>query len=173
MLNIVLVCMLLIGGCAGDAGGDDTIADGVELFVGGLEESRGGRLAVDGVDHHLLRLDLFDSLKPGGDVFVARVVDGFTPTFAAHEHGLDDDVAIINIYGVDGIKFQDVVVHPHQGIVNGLAVDHRGIAQHGDLCHRTVLIAQTDGVVDDLCEVGMTGGLAITGKGQHVCKNIV
>ena len=30
------------------------------------------------------------------------------------------------------------------------------------------MIAQTDGIVDDLCEVWMTGGLAITGKSQYI-----
>ena len=74
MLNIVLVCMLLIGGCAGDAGGDDTVADGIELFVGGLEETLGGCLAVDGVDHHLLGLDGFDSLEPWADILLPSII---------------------------------------------------------------------------------------------------
>ena len=65
-----------VGGGAGDAGGDDAVADLVELFVGGFQQALGGRLAVDGVDHHLLGLDLLDGLQPGDDVFVAGIVDG-------------------------------------------------------------------------------------------------
>ena len=37
-----------IAGAAGDACCDDTVADGVQLLVGGFLQSSGGRLAVDG-----------------------------------------------------------------------------------------------------------------------------
>ena len=77
-------------------------------------------------------------------------------------------VHLIYIYRIDGVEFQDVVVHPHQGIVDGLAVDHRGIAQYGDFRLRTVLVTQADDIVDDLWEVGMTGGLTVACKGQYV-----
>ena len=100
--------------------------------MGGLEQTLGGRLAVDGVDHHLLGLDVLDGLQPGSNVCLARVVDALPVTFTAHKHRLDDQVAIeclhplddgvhivsavrvihlIYIYGVDGVEFQDVVVH--------------------------------------------------------------
>ena len=58
----IFLVLGLIGGRAGDACFDDAVADGVELFVGGLEETLGGRLAVDGVDHYLLGHDRLDRL---------------------------------------------------------------------------------------------------------------
>ena len=47
-------------------------------------------------------------------------------------------------------------------------MDHGGVAQHGHFRQRTVLVAQTDGVGDDLSEVRMTGGLAVACEGQHI-----
>ena len=157
--------------------------------MGGLEQSLGGRLTVDGVDHHLLRSDGLDGFKPGVDVCVACVINGFALTFTAHEHRLDDHVTmegleavddlidivgavrviyLINISGIDGVEFQDVVIHLHERVVYLWTVDHRGIAEYGDLRLRTVLVAQTDGVGDDLCEVGMTGGFAVACKGEDI-----
>ena len=66
-----------IAGAAGDACCDDTVADGVQLLVGGFLQASGGRLAVDGVDHDLLGGDGFDGLEPRADILIACVVDGF------------------------------------------------------------------------------------------------
>ena len=127
------------------------------------------------------------SFEPGIDIFVACVINGFALAFTAHEHGLDDHVAmegleavddqidivgavrmiyLINIGGIDSVEFQDVVIHLHEGIMYLLTVDHRGIAEYGDLSLRTVLVAQTDGVGDDLGEVGMTGRFAVACKSE-------
>ena len=65
----------LITGGAGDAGGDDTVADGVKLFMGGFLQSLCRGLAVDGVDHHLLRGDGFDSFQPRGNIFLSRIIN--------------------------------------------------------------------------------------------------
>ena len=54
--------MFLIAGCAGNAGSNHTVADGVKLFATGFFKALGWRLAVDGIDHNLLGLNLFDSL---------------------------------------------------------------------------------------------------------------
>ena len=77
-------------------------------------------------------------------------------------------IYLINIGGVHGVELQDVVVDTHQGVVHLWTVNHCGVAEHADLGIGTVLVAQTDGVVDNLGKVGMAGGLAIAGKGQHV-----
>ena len=77
-------------------------------------------------------------------------------------------VHLINISGVYGVEFQNVIVHAQQSIVHFWAVYHRGVTEYTDLCLRTVLVAQTDGIVDNLSEMGMTGGFAIAGKSQHV-----
>ena len=77
-------------------------------------------------------------------------------------------VHLINIGGVYGVEFQNVIVHAQQSIVHLWTVNHGGVAEHADLCLRTVLVAQTDGVVDNLGKMGMAGGFAIAGKGQHV-----
>ena len=52
--------------------------------------------------------------------------------------------------------------------MNLLAMDHRGIAEYGDLGIRTVLIAQTDGVGDDFGEVRVAGRFTVACEGQHV-----
>ena len=77
-------------------------------------------------------------------------------------------VHLINIGGVYGVEFQNVIVHAQQSIVHLWAVNHGGVAEHADLRVGTILVAQTDGVVDNLGKMGMTGGFAIAGKGQHV-----
>jgi len=64
----------LIAGGAGDAEGNDAVADGIELFVSGLEEACGGRLTIDGVDHDLLRTDIADGIEPRGDILFAGVI---------------------------------------------------------------------------------------------------
>jgi hypothetical protein len=51
-----------VRGCAGYAGSDDAVADGVELCGGSLAQTVVGGLAVNGVDHHLLRPDVADGL---------------------------------------------------------------------------------------------------------------
>ena len=184
----MLRCPLVAGG-ARDACGDDTVADLVELFVGGLEQPLSGCLAVDGVDHHLLRGDGLHRFEPGVDVFVTCIINGFALACAAHKHRLDDDMTVkgletvddqvdivgavgvvhlVYIYGINGVELQDVVIHLHEGIMYLRAVDHRAVAEYGDLRLRTVLVAQTDGVSDDLCKMGMTGGLAIAGKGEDI-----
>ena len=92
-------------------------------------------------------------------------------------HALYDDVDVIGAVGmihladevdVNGVELQDVVVHPHQGVVYGLTVNHRRVAQHGDLGLGTVLVAQADGVVDDFGEVGVARRFAVAGEGQHI-----
>ena len=92
-------------------------------------------------------------------------------------HAFHDGVDVVGAVGmvhladevdVNGIELQDVVVHPHQGIVYGLTVNHRRVAQHRDLGLGTVLVAQADGVVDDFGEVGVARRLTIAGEGQHI-----
>ncbi len=77
-------------------------------------------------------------------------------------------VYLFNIGGVYGVQFQDVVVDAHQSIVHLWTVYHGGIAEYADFCSWTILVAQPDGVVNNLGKVGVTGGLAIACKGQHV-----
>ena len=50
-------------------------------------------------------------------------------------------IYLINISGIDGVEFQDVVIHLHEGIMYLRTVDHRGVAEYGDLGLRTVLVA--------------------------------
>ena len=69
--------------------------------MGGLEETVGGRFAVDGVDHDLLGLDGVEGVEPGADETVAGVVDTFALVFAAHKHGLDDEMAVEGLHAVD------------------------------------------------------------------------
>ena len=166
-----------------------TVANGIQLFATCFLQTLCGRLAVDGVDHHLLRTDAFQGVQPGAYKRFAGIVDRHAVAFAAHEHGLYDDVAVegfhafddgvdvvsavgtvylIYIVGVYGVQFQDVVVDPHQCVVHLLPVDEGGVRQDTDLGFRTIQVAQADGVVDDFGKMRMARGLAIAGKGQHV-----
>ena len=77
-------------------------------------------------------------------------------------------VHLINIYGVYGIQFQNVVVHTHQRIVYLRAMDERGVRQHAYFGFRAILIAQTDGVVYDFGKMRMARRLTIACKGQHI-----
>ena len=72
-----------------------TVADVVELFVGGFLQSVAGCVAVNGVDHHLLRTDKLKRFYPGCYVAVGRIVEVLTADVGSlHEHSLDDDVAV-------------------------------------------------------------------------------
>ena len=68
----------------------------------------------------------------------------------------------------NGVELLNVVVDTHQGVVHLLAMNKRGIAEHADFGLWAVVVAQTDGVVHNLRKVRVTGGLAITGKGDDV-----
>ena len=47
-------------------------------------------------------------------------------------------------------------------------MDHRRVAQHTHFCLRAILVAQPDGVANDLREMRMTGGLTVARKGQYI-----
>ena len=65
----------LVASGAGDAKGNNTVADGIELLVGSLQKTVGRCLTVDGIDHDLLGLNLFDSLEPRTNKGFASVID--------------------------------------------------------------------------------------------------
>ena len=72
-----------------------TVTDVVELFMGGFLQCVAGRVAVDGVNHHLLWANLLKRFYPGRYVAVGRVVEVLTADVGSlHEHSLDDDVAV-------------------------------------------------------------------------------
>ena len=74
----------------------------------------------------------------------------------------------IDIFGVDGVQLQDVVIHPHQGVVHLRAMNHRRVAQHTHLRLRTIRVAQLNGVVYNLGKVRMTRRLAVASICQHI-----
>ena len=69
---------------------------------------------------------------------------------------------------VDRVELLYVVVDAQQRIEDILPMQLRGIAQHRDLRQRAECIAQTDGIVDDACELRVSGGLAVSSKRQYV-----
>ena len=66
-----------------------------------LEQSLGGRLSVDGVDHHLTGTDLLHCFQPGSHVYLACVIDALAVAFTTHEHSLDDEVAVERLHVAD------------------------------------------------------------------------
>ena len=72
-----------------------TVTDVVELFVGGFLQCVAGCVAVNCVDHHLLRTDKLKRFYPGRYVTVGRVVEVLAVDVCSlHKHSLDDDVAV-------------------------------------------------------------------------------
>ena len=71
----------------------------------GLEQSLGGCLSVDGVDHHLTGSDFLHCLQPGSHVCLACVIDALAVAFATHEHGLDDEVAVECLHVADDGRY--------------------------------------------------------------------
>ena len=184
----------LIRCLAGNANGDDAVADGVELLVGGFFESVGRCLAVDCIYHHLLRSYLSHCLKPWPNVFLSGVVHAFAIVCALHKHGLDDELAVerlhclddsshvvlgigsvhlIYIYRVDGVEFEDVVVNINEGIAHFGTMDECGVAQHRHLRLREILVAQSDDIPHDGGKLGVGGWFAVTRKGEHVGRRTI
>ena len=108
---------------------------------------------------------------------------------AAQEHGLNDEAALEFLEqfddpgdgtvvpglvdmphgGVDGgVEFEDIPVYAQQGFAYSFAVDHRGVAQHGDFGRGGVTVSEGEGGVDDPVEVGMHGGFAVPCEGDDV-----
>ena len=69
---------------------------------------------------------------------------------------------------VDRVEFLYVIVDAQQRIEDILPMQLRGITQHRDLRQRAECIAQTDGIVDDACELRMSCGLAVSCKRQYI-----
>ena len=160
-------------------------------MAGSFEQVAVGRLTVDGVDHHLGRSDVGHGLQPrsdeslGGIVNVDALICG-----AAHKHRLDDQMAMkalhvfddlshvvrrlertvypMDVWCVDGVKLEDVVVYPHQRLAHRQSVDEGRVAEHAHFGPGAELIAQPERIVDDAREVGMASGFAVARKGEHV-----
>ena len=137
----------------------------------------------------ILRLDCLDCLQPRTDVFLSSVVHALSLISSTHEHRLDDDMSVegfhvfydtLHVIGACGpvclldiclvhcVQLQDVVIYPHQGIMNLLPVNECGIAQHAHFRLRTIFVSQADGLVNNLRKMWMTGRLSVAGKCQYV-----
>ena len=162
--------------------------------MGGFEQIVVGCLAVDGIDHHLSRLDVFYRLKPRKNILVARVVDIVTTRSALEKHGLNNHMTVeclqtlndftdvvgtggavhlINICRIDGIELLNVVVHSHECVVDSLAMGESRVAQHRHFGIGEILVAQPQSVVHDFREMRMAGGLAIACKGKDVGRRTI
>ena len=167
----------------------DALGDAVQFFGCGFAEVVVGRFAVDGVYHDLAGRNAFQGFEPRAHVFLARIVHTHAAACALHKQGLDDDVAVVGLQGLDdlihivlargcidaldvvgiyGVEFQDIVVHAQEGFAHLGAVGQGGVAQHADFRCGTQCIAQGDGVVDDAREVGVGRRFAVACKGEDV-----
>jgi hypothetical protein len=146
-------------------------------------------LAVDRVDHHLLRGHLADQLQPGGHLRFGGVVHPAAVVHAAQEHRLHDQPSPEELHQpyrfchagaspglVDQahrfvqrrIELEDVVVHLQQCAAHIVTADHRRVAQHRHLCRRTQLVAYGDRVGDDLLELRVHRRFSVAREGNHV-----
>ena len=175
---------------AGDAERFDARGDGLQLLFGDFFERRAGGVAVERVDHHLLRADFGDEPEPGRDFLFGGVVDGLSAALPAQEHRLQNHAAVEAFHRFDDaphrvgralrvvhpphrrverrIEFEDVVVHAQQGAADAVAVDLRGVGEHRDLRRGAQRVAQGDRVADDGFEIGVHGRFAVAGEGDHV-----
>ena len=148
-----------------------------------------GRFAVDGVDHHLLWLDFFDSFKPWQHIFIARIVHILPIHGSFHEHCLHNDMPIeslecfdhlfniiriqraideLYIFQIDSVELEDIVIYKHESFADIGTRRQRGITQHTHLCFRTKTIAQRDGILYDTQKVGVGGRFSVTRKGKYI-----
>ena len=152
--------------------------------------SVGQGVAVERVDHHLLRADFGDEPEPGRDFLFGGVVDGLSAALPAQEHRLQNHAPVEAFHRFDDaphrvgralrvvhpphrrverrIEFEDVVVHAQQGAADAVAVDLRGVGEHRDLRRGAQRVAQGDRVADDGFEIGVHGRFAVAGEGDHV-----
>ena len=166
------------------------------LFVGGLFEVLVGRFAVDGVDHYHAWLYFFHRFEPWVYEVIARIIYVLSFHFATHKHGLNDAMTVEqlhiindfthiigrayravnerNVFWIDGVELQNVVVHEHQCLSYVLMTYHRSVAEHGDFSVREIGIADADGVLDDVEEVWMCGRLTVSCKCKDVgCRTLL
>lgn len=176
-----------IGGGTLDTQRLHAIADGVELLMGGLFQKLSRCLAVDGVNHHFARRDIFHGLQPRGNILFSYIGHILALiVLSTKEHCLDNTLPVkglhaiydllhiigrqrwtikaLYVIGVDRIELEDVVIYLGQSGMDRRAMDESRVAQDRDLGLRTVGVAQTDGFVDDLGKVRITGRFAIAGK---------
>ena len=66
------------------------------------------------------------------------------------------------------IEFQNIVVYAQQGPPHVVAVELRGVRQHGDFGPGAQGVAQGKGVADDGLEVGMEGRLSVARESNDV-----
>ena len=170
---------------SGDALVDDGLHEGFHLLGAEFLQPLHGGGAVDGVDHPLARTQLADDIHQRQDDFGAGGVE----VGRAQHAGLQYEVALETFQGFDdtrhvvarggqvdfgnevvggGVDFHDGVVHAAQGVEDLGQVDAGGVAQHGDLGPGVVPVAQAEGVVDDLGELGVERRLAVAAEGDAV-----
>ena len=82
-------------------------------------------------------------------------------------------IHLINIYRVDGIQFQDIIVHTHQGIMDSLTVNHRRVTEHRDLGIGEILVAQTQRIIDNLRKLRIDRWFTIACESQHIRRRSV
>ena len=145
--------------------------------------------AVDGVDIDLFGLNAAKGFEPRQEVAFGGVVKSFPFKFARQKDGLYLHLSVesaqrlnelLNIvradrsiddpdkFGIDGVEFENVVVHTHQSFPHSRAMAESGIAQHTHFGQRKIAVAQGEGVVDDGRKIGMQRRFTIAGKSDDV-----
>ena len=77
-------------------------------------------------------------------------------------------VDFLNEFISRGVDFHRRIVDLPQSVENLKFMYHCGVRQHRDLRVGIILVAQGDGVVDDLRKFRVDGGLAIAAEGDGV-----
>ena len=73
-----------------------------------------------------------------------------------------------NVFRIDRVEFQNIVVHHKQGLPHTWFGGQRGIAQNAHTGLGAMAVAQLYGVFNDGFEIGMRRRFTIAGKSQHI-----
>ncbi len=177
------------GDGAGDAEGPYLFSNSGEFADRDFDQFVGWCFTVDCVDHHLFWGDLTDQIEPGRNLFRCGIIDRLSVEAATQEHRLDDQLSVKAFHQLDGfgdwtvsarlvddahgpvdsrVEFQNIVVHTAKRAADRVAIDHRGIAQYRYFGFGAQFVAGGEGIGDDLFELGVHGGLSVSGEGDHI-----
>ena len=199
MIKFFLECLGTLRSLAGDldfdAGGAAyAVGNGVELGTGYAAQGGLGRGTVDCVDHDFAWRYAAVGVDEGVDLGVGGVVDGLAVVLAAGEHGLYYALGAEFGQAFDGlsdrisgvgpveevsclfegaVELEYVVVYFTECGRNGMVGNAGGICEDADFDVGKVAVAQSYGVVDHSCEIGVERRLAVAGESDDIERSAV
>ncbi len=175
---------------------DKRLEEGAHLVGRDLGQVLRRRRPVDGVGHHLARVEGADDVEHGADHLVVGRVETLVGgdiligrRDLTEEAPLEDEIAVELFERLDDpcyvvarcrvvdasdkfvgrcVDFHDGVVDLAKGVEDLGDVDARGVAEDGNLGRGGKLVAERQGEVDDLGELRVERRFAVAGEGDGV-----